>query len=221
MKFTENCLDRIADDVKGLMDEINALPSVSVSDFDSKRTVAVFVDIINGFIKEGAMSAPRIGDIIPYNAELLKRCNDKGIFSVAFADCHSEGAAEFLSFPPHCIDGTSESEVVEELKSVGGYELIPKNSTNGFHEDKFREVLQNNPHADTFIVTGDCTDICVLQFCLALKTYFTMKDRAVDIVIPVSCVDTYDAPFHGSDFTNLAAYKLLKDSGIRFVKEIT
>lgn len=221
MKFTENCLERIAGDVKGLYDEINALPSASISDFDSKRTVAVFVDIINGFIREGAMSAPRIGDIIPHNVELLKKCNAKGILSVAFADCHSEGAAEFLSFPPHCIRGTSESEVVEELKSIGGFELIPKNSTNGFHEEKFREVLRNNPDADHFIVTGDCTDICVLQFCLGLKTHFTMNDRAVDIIIPISCVETYDAPFHGSDFTNLAAYKLLKDSGITFVKEIT
>lgn len=220
MRFNDNCLDRINNDAKAMIDEISALPSAELASFGADNVMAVFVDIINGFIKEGAMSSERVGDIIPANVKLLEKCKQQNIFTVAFADCHSENAAEFLSFPPHCIVNTSESEIVDELKAAGGYVLIPKNSTNGFHEEKFRQLIEAHPEKDTFIVTGDCTDICVLQFCLALKTYFTMKDKSVKIVIPVSCVETYDAPYHSSDLTNLAAYKLMKDSGVTFVKEI-
>ncbi|MGN0637213.1 MAG: cysteine hydrolase family protein [Huintestinicola sp.] len=220
MKFTEKPMERIAAEAEGMMKEIETLEPMSLSAVDSGRTMAVFVDIINGFINEGAMASERVGDIISPNAKLLKMCNDKGILTAAFADCHEEDAAEFASFPPHCVKDTRESEIVDELKEMGGYILIPKNSTNGFNEQKFRDLIECRSEIDTFIVTGDCTDICVLQFCLALKTYFTAQDKLVKIIVPISCVETYDAPFHSSDFANLAAYKLLKDSGITFVSGI-
>ena len=221
MKFTENAMERITKEAEGMIKEIEALEPVSISKLDSGSTMAVFVDIINGFINEGAMASERVGDIISPNAKLLKMCNDMGMLTAAFADCHEENAAEFTSFPPHCVKGTRESEIVDELKEQGGYILIPKNSTNGFNEQKFKDLIECHPEICTFIVTGDCTDICVLQFCLALKTFFTAQDRLVKIIIPISCVETYDAPFHSSDFANLAAYKLLKDSGITFVSSVT
>lgn len=221
MKFTEKPMERITAEAEGMIKEISTLEPVSISKLDCKTTMAVFVDIINGFINEGAMASDRVGDIIPENARLLKMCNERNILTAAFADCHEKNAAEFASFPPHCVKGTRESEIVDELNEQGGYILIPKNSTNGFNEQKFRDLIECHPEICTFIVTGDCTDICVLQFCLALKTYFTAQDRLVKIIVPISCVETYDAPFHSSDFANLAAYKLLKDSGITFVSGIS
>ncbi len=221
MRLTEAHVQRIASEADSLIKELSSLDALKLSSLDKNRTAAVFVDIINGFIREGAMSDSRIAEIIPPSAEILKSCNASGIMTIAFADCHEKDAAEFSAFPPHCIAGTSESEIAEELKEIGGYILIPKNSTNGFHEEKFRKLLESRPEIDTFIVTGDCTDICVLQFCLALKTCFTQKNRTVNIIIPTDCIETYDAPYHSSDFANLAAYKLLKDSGITFVSSIT
>lgn len=220
MKFTENAAERINSAASELLSAVSELPAAELSSFDKEKTMAVFVDIINGFINEGAMSDPRIKDIIEPNTRLLEKCVSEGITAAAFADCHKEDAAEFLSFPPHCIENTSESAIVPELQKIGGYTLIPKNSTNGFHEEAFRKLLEERPETENFIVTGDCTDICVLQFCLALKTFFTQSNKNVRIVIPVNCVETYDAPYHSSDLANLAAYKLLSDSGIEFVKEI-
>lgn len=221
MKFTEKPMERIIDETASMIKEITALEPMSLSKLDSKAAMAVFVDIINGFINEGAMASERVGDIIHPNTSLLKMCNENNILSIAFADCHDKTAAEFSSFPPHCVKGTRESEIVDELQAEGGYILIPKNSTNGYNEQKFKDLLECHPEIDTFIVTGDCTDICVLQFCLGLKTFFTAQDKQIQIIVPVSCVETYDAPFHSSDFANLAAYKLLKDSGITFVSDIT
>lgn len=219
-KFSAQTPDNCKNVVIELINEINGLPTMSLSDFAPEKTAMIVVDVVNGFIREGAMASPLVEDIIPEVAKLMDKCNKAEIPVVAFADCHKEDCSEFASFPPHCIENTSESELVDELKKVGGYFLMKKNSTNGFHEKIFKQCLIQNPTTNTFIVVGDCTDICVMQFCLTLKTWYTQQNRNIDIYIPVNAVETYDAPCHDADFMNIAAYKLMKDSGIRFVKEI-
>lgn len=219
-KFSAQTPDNCKNVVIELINEINGLPTMSLSDFAPEKTAMIVVDVINGFIREGAMASPLVEDIIPEVAKLMDKCNKAEIPVVAFADCHKEDCSEFASFPPHCIENTSESELVDELKKVGGYFLMKKNSTNGFHEKIFKQCLIQNPTTNTFIVVGDCTDICVMQFCLTLKTWYTQQNRNIDIYIPVNAVETYDAPGHDADFMNIAAYKMMKDSGIRFVKEI-
>ena len=220
-KFTQDTPDNCKKAVSALIDEINALPELSLSGLDPDKSLLVIVDIVNGFVREGAMASPLVEDIILPVVSLMEKCQDKKIPSVAFADCHAADCAEFASFPPHCVKNTSESEIVDEIKKAGGYTLIEKNSTNGFHEKSFTDYLDGKSGVDTFIVTGDCTDICVMQFCLTLKTRYTAQNKNIRIIIPVNCVETYDAPWHDADFTNIAAYKLMKDSGIEFVSEIT
>lgn len=215
-KTPENCKEAVC----GIIDEIKSLPSMSIFEFAPEKTAMIVVDVVNGFIHEGAMASPLVEDIVPNVASLMEMCNALEIPVVAFADCHKADCAEFSAFPPHCIENTSESELVDELKKVGGYFLLKKNSTNGFHEKSFKQCLMQNPQTNTFIVTGDCTDICVLQLCLALKTWYTQQNKVVEIIIPVNCVETYDAPGHDADFMNITAYKLMKDSGIKFVAEI-
>lgn len=219
-KFEQSAVSSAAAYAEELANEINSLTPVKLSDFDKDRTVFAAVDIINGFIREGAMHSDSIESIIEPSAKLLSECRRLGIAAVAFADCHGKGCAEFESFPEHCVKGTSESEIVDELKSVGGYTLIEKNSTNGCHEEAFAEFLAAHKQADTFIVCGDCTDICVLQFCLSLKTLFNKENKPLDIVVPINAVETYDAPYHNAAFANLAAYKLMKDCGVRFVSAV-
>lgn len=220
-KFSAQTPDNCKKQAEALIGEINALPAARISEIDPNTSALVIVDVVNGFIREGAMADRQIEGIIPPIVSLMKKCCGRGIRTVAFADCHCDNCAEFLSFPPHCIENTSESEVADEIKSVGGYTLIKKNSTNGFHEEEFMRFLADNPEISSFIVTGDCTDICVMQLCLALKTLFVGQNKYVNIIIPADCVETYDAPGHDSDFMNIAAYKLMKDSGVKFVSSIT
>ncbi len=108
---------------------------------------------------------------------------------------------------------------MDELRDKDCF-IIKKNSTNGFHEKEFMHALVSNPTVTSFVVVGDCTDICVMQLCLTLKTWFTAQNRQSEIIVPVNCVETYDSPDHNADFMNIAAYKLMKDSGIKFVSEI-
>lgn len=219
-KFTENTFENCSKAIRSLAEEIQGAASMSISELDPAKTELIIVDVVNGFVRQGAMASPLVEDIIPPIVSLMEKCKAKGIPMTAFADCHSENCAEFSAFPPHCIENTPESEVVDEIKTEGGYSLIKKNSTNGFHEEGFKQHIAASGK-DTFIVTGDCTDICVLQLCLALKTWFTQQDKNADIIIPVNCTETYDAPVHDADFMNIAAYKIMKDSGIKFVSEIT
>lgn len=206
--------------IENIAEEINSLPKIKLSDFEPSATAFAIVDIINGFIREGAMSSSDIESIVKPSTKLLSECKGVGMPCIAFADCHEKGCAEFDSFPEHCIKNTSESELVDELKTVGGYTLIEKNSTNGCHEMAFHDFLNQHKGINTFIVCGDCTDICVMQFCLSLKTLFNKENKPLRIVVPINAVETYDAPQHNSVFANISAYKLMKDCGICFVSEI-
>ncbi len=218
-KFSTQTPDECREVVSGLIAEIRSLPQADISEFVPEKTALIIVDVVNGFIREGAMASPIVEGIVPNVASLAEACKGRGIPIAALADCHKENCAEFASFPPHCIENTSESELVDELKDKDCF-IIKKNSTNGFHEKEFMHALVANPAVNTFIVVGDCTDICVLQLCLTLKTWFTQQNRQSEIIIPVNCVETYDSPDHNADFMNIAAYKLMKDSGIKFVSEI-
>lgn len=218
--FTEKTAENCTAFINSLIGQLLSENKMSFSELKPENTALIIVDVVNGFIREGAMSSPQIAGIIPPIVELMKQCNSKEIPIVALADCHKKNCAEFNSFPPHCIEKTSESELVDEIIKAGGYIKLKKNSTNGFHEKEFMQCLIQNPQTNTYVVTGDCTDICVLQLCLSLKTWFNSQNRNVDIIVPLNCVETYDAPAHNSDFMNLAAYKLMLDSGIKFVSSI-
>lgn len=107
-------------------------PDLDIKELNSKETVLVIVDMINGFCKEGNLSSPRIKALIPETERILRLCKENEIKAIAFADSHSEDSPEFSSYPSHCVRGTWESEVVDELKEVAELKIINKNSTNGF-----------------------------------------------------------------------------------------
>jgi nicotinamidase-related amidase len=47
---------------------------------------------------------------------------------------------------------------------------------------------------DTFIVVGDCTDICVYQLAMHLLTWANARDLEWRVIVPEDCVQTYDLP---------------------------
>lgn len=199
---------------------IGDMPAVKMEDLDSGKTALVIVDMINGFVREGALMSGRVETIIPEIVDLSKKCDSLHIKKVAFADNHTDASPEFGSYPKHCIKGTSESEIVDEIKEAVGYVLIPKNSTNGFHEEAFQEWLKNNPETDTFIVTGCCTDICVQQFAITLKTWFNKNDKKSRIIVPVNAVETYDLESHNAELMNTMALYNMLINGVEVVQGV-
>jgi nicotinamidase-related amidase len=206
------------------LNEINSLleklPVIRLEDLESEKSALIIVDMINGFIREGPMMSERVEAIIPEIVELSKKCDELKIQKIAFADNHTDASPEFDSYPRHCLKGTSESEIVDEIKAAGGYVLIPKNSTNGFLEEAFQKWLNTNDQTDTFIITGCCTDICVQQFAITLKTWFNKNNRYSRIIVPVNAVETYDLGPHDAELTNTMALYNMLINGVEVVKEV-
>jgi nicotinamidase-related amidase len=206
--------------LKEIIELLDKKPSVSLEDLPSDNTVLVIVDMVNGFAKEGALKSPRVKDIIPNIVSISKKCDFLNMQKLTFADSHTNDSPEFDSYPPHCIDGTSESEIVDEIKEVGGYQLILKNSTNGFIEEGFQNWLKDNRHIDHFIVVGDCTDICIQQFAVTLKTWFNKANKKSRIIVPINAVETYDFELHNGNLMQVMSLYTMLLNGIEIVKDV-
>ena len=200
--------------VSQMYDQIEDLPKLELASLDAADTALIVIDLVNGFTLEGALSSPRVKALIAPIADLATKCRSRGIPIVVFADSHPEISPEFTSFPVHCLENSSESEVVDELKAVAGYHLIPKNSTNGFLEPAFCSWLLSHPNVRQFVIVGDCTDICILQFAMSIKAYFNMKNQISRIGVIASHVDTFDAPGHAADVWNVLALNTMMLNGV-------
>ena len=198
---------------------VHARP-VFLQELTAGNTALVIVDMVNGFTREGALKSGRIEALIPEITALLRKCGELGIAAIAFADNHTGSSPEFSSYPPHCLDGTREAEMVDEIKKAGGYKRIAKNSTNGFLEEEFQDWMKKNGNIDTFIITGDCTDICIQQFAVTLKTWFNMQDRKSRIIVPVDLVETYDLELHYAGLVNLMALYNMHINGVEIAAAI-
>lgn len=200
-----------------IFDMLATAPMVKLSDLPQGQTVLVIIDMVNGFAREGVLRSPKVEDLIPGICRLAKTCGELNIKKIALADCHQDISPEFEAYPVHCLAGTKEAEIVDEIQKIGDYDLIPKNSTNGFLEAGFQTWLLANQSINTFIITGDCTDICVQQFAVTLKTWFNMQNQRVRVIVPVNAVDTYDYDLHNSDLVNVMALYNMVINGIEVV----
>lgn len=211
-------MEIILDNYKSLLNNLENLSSINLNDFDLNKTGLFIVDMNNGFAKEGALSSPRVEKIIKPIADFSKVLSSKINTIVAFTDTHDKNSVELKSYPSHCLRGDKESEVVEELLDIPNMEIIEKNSTNGF----FAMDIEKYKNLDNFIVVGCCTDICVYQFVLTLKTYFNQHNLYKNIVVPINLVETYDIDkVHCGDMLNTIFLNSMIQNGINVVKKIT
>ena len=211
-------MEIILDNYKSLLNNLENLSSINLNDFDLNKTGLFIVDMNNGFAKEGALSSPRVEKIIKPIADFSKVLSSKINTIVAFTDTHDKNSVELKSYPSHCLRGDKESEVVEELLDIPNMEIIEKNSTNGF----FAMDIEKYKNLDNFIVVGCCTDICVYQFVLTLKTYFNQHNLYKNIVVPINLVETYDIDkVHCGDMLNTIFLNSMIQNGISVEKKIT
>lgn len=186
---------------------------------DLHHPLIFVVDMINGFIKEGALHDEAILSCVKPIQDLLQDHLYKSIF---IADSHPPKTREFLSFPQHCVIGTSESEVIEELQPYIET-LFHKNSTNTFTCEDFQEFLNEDIYYyDDIILTGCCSDICVLQFALCLNAWFNEhNETGKRIIIPMDCVETYHIQdVHDAISCNTFALQNMEANGIMVVSHI-
>lgn len=148
------------------------------------------VDMLRGFLEEGYPlyigAGPR--QIIPNIQKILDKEVSKGSNIIFLCDNHDPDDQEFEMFPPHCIAGTAEAEVIPELAEYAG-EIIPKKRYSGFYGTNLEEkLLKIQP--DKLIICGVLTNICVMH------TAADARNRDYRVEIPVACVASPDGAAH-------------------------
>lgn len=166
-----------------------------------ERVAVISVDLINGFCYEGPLSGPRVAGIVAPISALFQAAYAAGVRRfVVTQDTHDPNAPEFADWGSHCVRGTREAETVDALKNLPWFQeqvrVFEKNSTSSAHHTGFDAWLDapEQREVDTFLVVGDCTDLCTYQLAMHLKLRANAAGRRVRVIVPEDCVDTYDMP---------------------------
>ena len=148
------------------------------------------VDMLRGFLEEchPLYCGAKARRIIPAVQQLLEEESQKGSKIFFVADCHAPDDLEFKMFPPHCIAGSPEAEVIAELKRFAGKTISKQRYSAFFSTELEKELQKLKP--DKIIVCGVCTDICVMHTVADARN----RDHAVEV--PVDCVASFDNEAH-------------------------
>jgi len=214
------------------------LPIVSfkslLKDHSAEQSAVISVDVINGFCKSGNLHSPRTEAIVPSIAELFRTARNYGIRDfVLIQDTHPRGSKEFEIYPPHCVEGTIESHTVKELLDLPGSDqfiILPKKTIHPGVDPGFQEWLSKKSGIRQFFLVGDCTDICIYQTSIFLKSWYIQNNEECHIVVPANCVDTFDIPLdrekvndalpHPAEFLHVLFLYHLRTNGIHVVRQV-
>ena len=152
--------------------------------------VVLVVDMLRGFLEEGypLYCGARARRIIPNVQALLEQELAEGSTVFFLCDSHAPDDPEFKTLPPHCLEGTTEAEVIPELARYQG-EVIPKRHFSGFFDTRLEEKL-SQLRPEKLIVCGVCTDICVLY------TVADARNHDYEVEVPVDCVASFSEKTH-------------------------
>lgn len=160
------------------------------------RLAVMCVDLLVGFCYQGPLASPRVARIVPPIVALFEKARAAGVRHFVLAqDSHPPDAVEFGAYAPHCVAGTREAETVPDLLALpfaSEFAVIAKNSISSAIGTALDDWLEAHPQVDTFLVVGDCTDLCTYQLVMHLRLRANALGLQQRVVLPANCVDTYD-----------------------------
>ena len=171
--------------------------------------------MLRGFLEEGyplycGASARRI---IPNIQKLLASELARGSKFFYLCDNHASDDPEFAMFPPHCVEGTAEAEIIPELSQYPG-KVIPKKTFSLFLGTTLeKELKELKPEA--VVVCGVCTHICVMYGVADARV------RGYQVEVPVDCVASFDEKAHTwalEHMESVLGAKLTRATAIRITK---
>lgn len=200
---------------------------MNIKNLKMYKGMLIIVDMVNGFVKEGALADPKIAEKVPRQIELIKEAKAKGDLIVFIKDTHEENSVEHKRFKDengntlrHCVRGTGEDLIIDELKEYENNEgtvSIEKNSTSYMEAPKFRELIKEATNIESVDVVGCCTDICVANGTMGLANYFDQWNRDVEIRVHEDAIATF-AEEARQNYVD-AAKLLMTQQGIQLVKK--
>lgn len=193
-----------------------------MKDLNKITRMVLVVDMVNGFVKYGAMHDKSIANVIPQQIALLEKMQGENSIIAIVKDTHEKDCMEFKTYPEHCVKGSGEENLVDELSMFENEDALvyEKNSTDVTNVPAFFQDIKKMPNLKEIVVLGCCTDICVLNAAISMRTYFNQENRNIEIIMPKNCVETYDAPQHNQKEYNEIAYKIIGQSGVKIVDKI-
>ena len=186
------------------------------------ETALIVVDMVNGFVNEGVLHDKNIRKIVPRQLELLEEAEKKGSLIILVKDTHNKNATEFKRFgnTTHCIQGTSEAELIDELKPFEQKDnviTVEKNSTSLMESPEFRKIVRQAENLKEVNFVGCCTDICVFNGAMGLANYYDEWNRDVTINVHEDAIATYSED-EREEYVQ-SAKLLMKKQGINLVSK--
>ena len=215
---------------------LDQLPTVKVSELSpSPSEIALIsVDMIKGFCNFGPLASPRVHGIIEPVVALMKTLWESGVDQMVLShDSHEPEAIEFGAWPPHCVRGTAEAETISEIRDLPFFDqilVLEKNSIATGLNAELMQFIREHPGIKTYVVVGDCTDLCTYQLAMFLRLDANEHQVFRKVIVPANCVETYDFPVkaalqagvipHPGDFYHSVFLNHLALNGVEVVAKI-
>lgn len=121
------------------------------------------IDMLEDFIgKEGALSVGPEGEkLIPFINQRIEEFRQEKAQVIFICDNHEEDDSEFDMFQPHCIAGTTGSNIIGEIDYEPGDKVIKKRRYSAFFGTDL-DISLRERGVDELYLVGVCTNICVL-----------------------------------------------------------
>lgn len=132
------------------------------------RPALLVIDMLKEFVY-GRLRSPAATAIVPSIRALLEKARSRGVPVFYLVDRHYHFDREITIWGPHAMAGSSEAEIVDELKPASSDIVLYKRSYSGFRETGLEYILRDLG-VDTVILTGIHTHICVLH--TAIDAYY-------------------------------------------------
>ncbi len=138
--------------------------------FDSDSTAVVVVDMQNGFCHpDGSLYAPASEDAIQPVADVVDAARDAGASVVYTRDVHppeqfddAHYYDEFERWGEHVVEGTWETEIVDELDVRPDDHVVTKHTYDAFYRTDLEGHLDTHGIRD-LVICGTLANVCVLH----------------------------------------------------------
>lgn len=127
--------------------------------------VLIIVDMLKGFCRKGyPLSLPdSTSDIEKYIASKITEIQQQEGKVIFICDSHSLSDPEIGNpYPPHCMTGTIEAEIIDELKTFADKSIVLAKHTLSIFLNTGLETYLQEFNPTEVELTGVCTDICDL-----------------------------------------------------------
>ena len=182
-------------------------------------------DMVNGFVREWCLHDKYIEHTIKRQQELIDDYQKSRELIIFIKDNHELDSVEHNRFGTikHCINGTSEAELIDEFKQYEKEDnvlVFKKNCTSFREATGFIDTISEASNIKEFDICGCCTDICIANGVISTMNYFDQINRQVEVRVHEEATETFDSPLHKRDEYSQAAYLLMKQQGVKIVKKL-